>query len=309
MRSATLRQLRVFASAATHLSFARAAAELHLTAPAVSLQIAELERHAGLPLFERLGKRVYLTAAGEAMRRASDRHPRPAARARGGARRAARRGGRAAQRRRDQRRRLLLPDAAERLLRAPPGRAGGARRCATATSCCAASTATRWTSASWASRPGGGEFEAVEFATNPLVIIAPPQHPLAGREAHRARRAGRASASSRASTARSRAGDGRGAAARAHQARHRDRGREQRDAQAGGLGGLRHRLHVGARHRARGRGASASRCSTWPTSRSAARWYCVHRRGKRLPAGGARLRGVPAQRRARRGCCASCRPP
>ena len=71
MRSATLRQLRVFASAAGHLSFARAAAELHLTAPAVSLQIAQLERHAGLALFERLGKRVYLTPAGESMLRAS----------------------------------------------------------------------------------------------------------------------------------------------------------------------------------------------------------------------------------------------
>ena len=71
MRSATLRQLRVFASAATHLSFARAAAELHLTAPAVSLQIAELERHAGQPLFERLGRRVYLTPAGRSMLRAS----------------------------------------------------------------------------------------------------------------------------------------------------------------------------------------------------------------------------------------------
>jgi DNA-binding transcriptional LysR family regulator len=71
MRSATLRQLRVFASAANHLSFARAADELHLTAPAVSLQISELERHAGLPLFERLGKRVYLTPAGESMLRAS----------------------------------------------------------------------------------------------------------------------------------------------------------------------------------------------------------------------------------------------
>ncbi|HYC35225.1 MAG TPA: LysR family transcriptional regulator [Usitatibacter sp.] len=71
MRSATLRQLRVFATAARHLSFARAAAELHLTAPAVSLQIAELERHAGLPLFERLGRRVYLTPAGEAMQRSS----------------------------------------------------------------------------------------------------------------------------------------------------------------------------------------------------------------------------------------------
>ena len=71
MRSATLRQLRVFTSAAQHLSFARAAAELHLTAPAVSLQIAELERHAGQPLFERLGRRVYLTPAGAAMQRSA----------------------------------------------------------------------------------------------------------------------------------------------------------------------------------------------------------------------------------------------
>ena len=71
MRSATLRQLRVFAAAARHLSFARAAAELHLTAPAVSLQVAELERHAGQKLFERLGRRVYLTPAGEAMQRSA----------------------------------------------------------------------------------------------------------------------------------------------------------------------------------------------------------------------------------------------
>ena len=71
MRHATMRQLRVFTAAANRLSFARAAAELHLTPPAVSLQIAELERHAGTPLFDRLGKRLYLTKAGEAMLRAS----------------------------------------------------------------------------------------------------------------------------------------------------------------------------------------------------------------------------------------------
>ena len=71
MRHATMRQLRVFAAAAGQLSFARAAQELHLTPPAVSLQIAELERHAGTKLFDRLGKRLYLTKAGEAMLRAS----------------------------------------------------------------------------------------------------------------------------------------------------------------------------------------------------------------------------------------------
>jgi DNA-binding transcriptional LysR family regulator len=71
MRHATLRQLSIFASAATHLSFARAAEELHLSAPAVSIQIARLEREARVPLFERLGRRLYLTAAGTALLRAS----------------------------------------------------------------------------------------------------------------------------------------------------------------------------------------------------------------------------------------------
>lgn len=60
----TLRQLRVFESVARHLSFSRAAEELHLTQPAVSMQIKQLEDNIGLPLFEQLGKKVYLTGAG-----------------------------------------------------------------------------------------------------------------------------------------------------------------------------------------------------------------------------------------------------
>ena len=64
MKHATLRQLKVFASVARHLSFARAAEELHLTQPAVSGQIRKLEEHAGVPLFEQLGKKTHLTAAG-----------------------------------------------------------------------------------------------------------------------------------------------------------------------------------------------------------------------------------------------------
>jgi DNA-binding transcriptional LysR family regulator len=71
MRRATLRQLRIFVSAATHLSFARAAEELHVSAPAISIQIAQLEREARAPLFERLGRRLYLTAAGSTLLRAS----------------------------------------------------------------------------------------------------------------------------------------------------------------------------------------------------------------------------------------------
>jgi DNA-binding transcriptional LysR family regulator len=64
MKNATLRQLKVFEAVARHLSFSRAAAELHLTQPAVSTQVRTLEDHAGLALFEQLGKKTYLTQGG-----------------------------------------------------------------------------------------------------------------------------------------------------------------------------------------------------------------------------------------------------
>jgi DNA-binding transcriptional LysR family regulator len=64
MKNATLRQLKVFEAVARHLNFSRAAAELHLTQPAVSTQIRTLEGHVGLTLFEQLGKKTYLTQAG-----------------------------------------------------------------------------------------------------------------------------------------------------------------------------------------------------------------------------------------------------
>jgi DNA-binding transcriptional LysR family regulator len=60
----TLRQLKVFESVARNLSYSRAADELHLTQPAVSMQIKQLEDNISLPLFEHLGKRIYLTEAG-----------------------------------------------------------------------------------------------------------------------------------------------------------------------------------------------------------------------------------------------------
>ncbi|MDY0330672.1 MAG: LysR substrate-binding domain-containing protein [Thiomonas sp.] len=65
MKNVTLRQLRVFSSAARHLNFGKAAREMHLTPPAVSMQIRELESQVGLPLFERQGKTVSLTVTGE----------------------------------------------------------------------------------------------------------------------------------------------------------------------------------------------------------------------------------------------------
>ena len=64
MRNATLRQLKTFEAVARHLSFSRAAEELHLTQPAISTQIRTLEAHAGATLFEQLGKKTYLTQAG-----------------------------------------------------------------------------------------------------------------------------------------------------------------------------------------------------------------------------------------------------
>jgi LysR family transcriptional regulator, low CO2-responsive transcriptional regulator len=69
VKNATLRQLKVFATVARLSSFSRAAEELHLTQPAVSTQIRKLEEHAGLPLFEQLGKKIYLTPAGSELLR------------------------------------------------------------------------------------------------------------------------------------------------------------------------------------------------------------------------------------------------
>lgn len=67
MKNATFRQLRVFNEVARHLSFVRAAENLHLTPPAVTMQVKDLEGHVGMPLFERRGKQVSLTTAGEYM--------------------------------------------------------------------------------------------------------------------------------------------------------------------------------------------------------------------------------------------------
>ena len=65
MKNVTLRQLRVFAAVARHLSFVRAAEELSLTPPAVSMQVKELESQVGLPLFDRSSRSVSLTTVGE----------------------------------------------------------------------------------------------------------------------------------------------------------------------------------------------------------------------------------------------------
>ena len=63
----TFRQLRVFEAVARHCSYTRAADELHLTQPAVSMQVRQLEESVGLPLFEKLGRKIFLTEAGREM--------------------------------------------------------------------------------------------------------------------------------------------------------------------------------------------------------------------------------------------------
>jgi DNA-binding transcriptional LysR family regulator len=65
----TLRQLKVFESVARNLSFTRAAGELHLSQPAVSMQVRQLEDAVGLPLFEQIGKKIHLTGAGQELYR------------------------------------------------------------------------------------------------------------------------------------------------------------------------------------------------------------------------------------------------
>ena len=64
----TLRQLEVFEQVATTSSYTKAASQLELSQPAVSMQIRQLEEQVELPLFELIGKKVFLTEAGEEFR-------------------------------------------------------------------------------------------------------------------------------------------------------------------------------------------------------------------------------------------------
>ncbi|NDJ19710.1 LysR substrate-binding domain-containing protein [Myxacorys almedinensis] len=65
MQNATLHQLKVFEAVARHSSFTRAAEELFLTQPTVSMQVKQLSKTVGMPLFEQVGKKLFLTSAGK----------------------------------------------------------------------------------------------------------------------------------------------------------------------------------------------------------------------------------------------------
>jgi DNA-binding transcriptional LysR family regulator len=70
-RRISMRQLQVFEAVARLLSYTRAAEELFLSQPTVSMQIKKLETDIGLPLTEQLGKKISLTEAGIALYQAS----------------------------------------------------------------------------------------------------------------------------------------------------------------------------------------------------------------------------------------------
>jgi DNA-binding transcriptional LysR family regulator len=67
----TLQQLRLFEAVSRRRSFTRAAEEMCLTQPAVSIQIKRLEEQVGLPLFDQVGRRIFLTNAGKELYDAS----------------------------------------------------------------------------------------------------------------------------------------------------------------------------------------------------------------------------------------------
>ena len=65
LKHATLHQLKVFEEVARSGSFTKAAEEMFLSQPTVSQQIKQLTKALGIPLFEQIGKRIYLTDAGK----------------------------------------------------------------------------------------------------------------------------------------------------------------------------------------------------------------------------------------------------
>jgi DNA-binding transcriptional LysR family regulator len=64
IRRLTLRQLKVFETVARLSGFNRAAKELHLAQPTVSLQVRQLADIIGMPLYEQVGRKIYITEAG-----------------------------------------------------------------------------------------------------------------------------------------------------------------------------------------------------------------------------------------------------
>ena len=73
LRELTIRQLRALAAVQKHKSVTAAAKQLHLTQPAVTLQLRNLQAIAGLPLIQRTNDGMQLTDAGREVLALADR--------------------------------------------------------------------------------------------------------------------------------------------------------------------------------------------------------------------------------------------
>jgi DNA-binding transcriptional LysR family regulator len=73
LKNLTLRQLRVFEAVASHLNYSRAAEQMSVSQPAVSMQLQQLEADLGLQLLVKQGRKMTLSQAGEEMLRQSRR--------------------------------------------------------------------------------------------------------------------------------------------------------------------------------------------------------------------------------------------
>jgi len=176
----TLRQLRIFEAVARHTSISRGAKELHLTQPAVSLQMKQLEEQIGLPLIEQIGKRLFLTEAGHELRNHAQRFSMQTAELKAAM---------------DQLRnlergvlRLAVVSTANyflpRLIASYSETHAGVRislQVANREEVLAALADNRTDLAVTGQVPDGSNLVAQRFLDNPLVVIASPSHPLAAR--------------------------------------------------------------------------------------------------------------------------------
>ena len=176
----TFRQLQVFESVARQQSFTRAAQELHLSQPAVSMQIKQLEDAVGLPLVEQLGKQVQTTEAGDVMLQLSRRIH--------GELREAEETIEELKGVESGRLRIAVAttvnDFAARLLSRFCNQYPGVRVSLDVTNRQAVLSRLEENSVDivlMGQPPGGLDVEAKAFMDNPLIVIAPPNHPLAGR--------------------------------------------------------------------------------------------------------------------------------
>ena len=178
----TLRQLRIFEAVARHSSISRAAREMHLTQPAVSMQVRQLEEQIGLPLLEQIGKRQFLTEAGLELRKHAQRFAAHTLELKS-----------AMEQLRGLQRGLLrvavvstanyfLPPLVAALTRTHPGM-HVSLQVGNRESVLAALSDNRADLAVTGLPPQQEELASQDFMDNPLVVIAPPSHRLA-RSAH-----------------------------------------------------------------------------------------------------------------------------